>query len=623
MGRVKVRTAISNDKEERICRAIKERAAEGTALSELALKYGVPRTTLGDRLRGGLSMRQAKAGKQALLPYQEKALVKWVAQMEATGFPPRLDLFKAVAAELAKKRAEDEGDPKLAKIGTTWQRGFLDRHPELSAKYATKLDVPRAIASQPGPIRHYFGVLGRLRKQYKFKKENTYNMDEKGFMLGMGARVKVITRRGRKPPQETQDGSREWITVVETCCADDTMLPPMVIYQGQGLYRQWYDEDVEMDPRTAFAHSDKGFTTDELALEWLRDYFDPWTKSRANGEPRLLILDGHRSHYSLAFVRYARHNNIILLSYPGHSTHLLQPLDIVLFAPLQKAYSDAVAKYTRTSRCGVTKKDFWKFYRLAMKAAYTKENIKSAWRKAGIEPFNPDAVLQPLLKSLALTPRRAPIPTHPTPSKFLIAKTPRNRPQLRHHVAMVKAVVKEKLGDSKEAGLVNYVVDVLADQRDEFKASQDISIFEKEEIRAHYAGKERKKGTRQKLTKARVMDWESLRQMEEGAKEQDRVAEEKVKKAKERAEKKAEKELEKAEKAKERAEKKAEKAAEKAAKDAEKAERSKIKAAVGVSLRPVLAERSLMFRCRKKPTQHLLLNLNLLRTRKADWRRVL
>jgi hypothetical protein len=90
---------------------------------------------------------------------------------------------------------------------------------------------------------------------------------------------------------------------------------------------------------------------------------------------------------------------------------------------------------------------------------------------------------------------------------------------LRCHVALLKAVVKEKLDDSKEAGLVNYVVDVLADQRDGFKASQDISIFEKEEIRAHYVGKERKKGSRQKLTKTRVMDWEALKQKEEEAKE--------------------------------------------------------------------------------------------------------
>jgi hypothetical protein len=30
--------------------------------------------------------------------------------MESTGFPRRLDLFKEVAAGLAKKRAEDEGE---------------------------------------------------------------------------------------------------------------------------------------------------------------------------------------------------------------------------------------------------------------------------------------------------------------------------------------------------------------------------------------------------------------------------------------------------------------------------------------------------------------------------------
>jgi hypothetical protein len=107
-----------------------------------------------------------------------------IAQIEATGFPPRLDLFITVAADLAKKRPEDKGDSRLPKIDTTWQQGFFDRHSELSAKFATKLDVPRVIASQPGPIRHYLGILDRLRKQYKFKKENTYNMDEKGFMLG-------------------------------------------------------------------------------------------------------------------------------------------------------------------------------------------------------------------------------------------------------------------------------------------------------------------------------------------------------------------------------------------------------------------------------------------------------
>ena len=60
-------------------------------------------------------------------------------------------------------------------------------------------------------------------------------MDEKGFLLGISNQAKVIVRRGRVPPRETENGSREWITVVEACCAN-TMLPPMVTYQGKGLY---------------------------------------------------------------------------------------------------------------------------------------------------------------------------------------------------------------------------------------------------------------------------------------------------------------------------------------------------------------------------------------------------
>ena len=112
------------------------------------------------------------------------------------------------------------------------------------------------------------------------------------------------------------------------------MLPPMIIYKGKGIYRGWTSTVDDAD--TLFAHSDKGFITENLALEWLHR-FDTWTSIRAAGAPRFLLLDGHRTHYSLQFIRYAVAHGIILMSYPGHSTHLLQPLDVTLFAPLQSA----------------------------------------------------------------------------------------------------------------------------------------------------------------------------------------------------------------------------------------------------------------------------------------------
>jgi hypothetical protein len=216
-------------------------------------------------------------------------------------------------------------------------------------------------------------------------------------------------------------------------------------------------------------------------------------------------------------------------------------------------------------------------------------------------------------------PRRVPTKAT-TPSMFLLDKTPVSRPQLRQHIAHAKAVVTDKLGDTKEAALVHSVLDVFAAQRDKFKASQDISIFEKEEIRARYAGKQKGKGKggRQKLSEARVTDWAELEARELEAREQDRLAEEK--------------EAEKAKKAKQRAEKKAEKAEKAKAKKAEKAEKAeKAKKPTGTrqkvcfSLRPFLVESSLIFLCRNNPLPRFLLdllNLSPLGTKKRIGRRV-
>jgi hypothetical protein len=45
-------------------------------------------------------------------------------------------------------------------------------------------------------------------------------MDEKRFVLGYSAKAKVICQRGQRPPEVTQDGNREVVTVIESCSAD-------------------------------------------------------------------------------------------------------------------------------------------------------------------------------------------------------------------------------------------------------------------------------------------------------------------------------------------------------------------------------------------------------------------
>jgi hypothetical protein len=60
---------------------------------------------------------------------------------------------------------------------------------------------------------------------------------------------------------------------------------------------------------------------------------------------QLLILNGHRSHLTKAFIEYCNQNRILLVIYSPHLTYTLQPLDVVIFKPLSSAYSGLVAAF--------------------------------------------------------------------------------------------------------------------------------------------------------------------------------------------------------------------------------------------------------------------------------------
>ena len=159
-----------------------------------------------------------------------------------------------------------------------------------------------------------------------------WNMDEKGFKLGITNRAKVIARTGRHPPRATYDCTCKLITVIECCGARLKMLVPIVVFKGSAHYHGWHSEVTKCAPGY-FTYSPKGYSTSEIGLEWLRK-FNAETTPTHSTEYRLLLLDGHHSHYNLPFCEYAWDNKMILMSYPGNSIHLLQPLDAGLFAPL-------------------------------------------------------------------------------------------------------------------------------------------------------------------------------------------------------------------------------------------------------------------------------------------------
>ena len=64
--------------------------------------------------------------------------------------------------------------------------------------------------------------------------------------------------------------------------------------------------------------------TGEIGVQWIEHDFDPPTSKVSNGRPRLLIVDGHASHFTRDFLLYAKEHEIHVLCLPLHTTHALQ-----------------------------------------------------------------------------------------------------------------------------------------------------------------------------------------------------------------------------------------------------------------------------------------------------------
>lgn len=176
-------------------------------------------------------------------------------------------------------------------------------------------------------------------------------MDEKGFLISVLTRIKrMFSRRlyeEGKLRSHIQDGNREWITLLACICADGSYLEPALIYQSASgsIQDSWLQAFDPGDHRAYFTSSPTGWTNNDIGLAWLKQVFDRSTKAKARLSYRLLILDGHGSHIIMDFIKYCDQNKILLAIYPPHSTHTLQPLDVVMFKPLSTAYSNEISGF--------------------------------------------------------------------------------------------------------------------------------------------------------------------------------------------------------------------------------------------------------------------------------------
>jgi hypothetical protein len=95
-------------------------------------------------------------------------------------------------------------------------------------------------------------------------------------------------------------------------------------------------------------------------------------------------------------IDYCNQNRILHTIYLPHSTHTLQPLDVVMFKPLSSGYSHEVSRFME--RCqGLTlmsKQDYYPLFMAAWKASFKETTIPKAFEATGLLPFKPEVILK-------------------------------------------------------------------------------------------------------------------------------------------------------------------------------------------------------------------------------------
>ena len=100
-------------------------------------------------------------------------------------------------------------------------------------------------------------------------------MDETGVMIGMAQRVRAIVLKKSAKKHIRECGKRESTSVLECISANEVTLPPTVIFAGSTHQDRQYPTNLPSGWR--WGRTDKGYTCDELAVDWLKETFEPLT----------------------------------------------------------------------------------------------------------------------------------------------------------------------------------------------------------------------------------------------------------------------------------------------------------------------------------------------------------
>ncbi|XP_060855541.1 uncharacterized protein LOC132933245 [Metopolophium dirhodum] len=313
------------------------------------------------------------------------SLSRYVAKFKTNmyfGLTPRdiKQLAYQFAHKLGLKYPEVWGKNLMA--GPDWFTKCLKRNSSLSLRQPETTSLSRAM--NKANVNLFMDKFQQVLLKYKFEAQHIYNIDETGVTT-VQTPSKIVATKGKK--QISAITSAERGVLVTMCIAVNgtgCAIPPMFVFPRFKFHQHF----LRGGPAGCVGTANKsGWMKGPEFLTFMEHFVN---HVRPSLEKKVLVLlDNHESHLYLPVIDFCKYNGIVLLSFPPHCSHKLQPLDRSVYGPFKKIVNREMDQWmTMHPGSRMTIDDIPQIVAGALPDAVSPRNIMSGFKVSGIWPFD-------------------------------------------------------------------------------------------------------------------------------------------------------------------------------------------------------------------------------------------
>ena len=391
----------------------------GNSQRSVAVKLDIPRSTLGDEWKrfknSGLERVddyiQNRSSRLVLFSEEEeKAIVHYLLWQMDKGDPIYRNDMKGIMREI-HARGMAAGDKRLpinveAGPSDKYIQSFLEKYPSVSPRLAETVDRGRINMANQETISKYFELLKETLVRCEIAKldesgnidndsisaHKIYLADETGWGV-QSKRKKVMGRKGAKHVyiRKPSDESHKTLMLGVNNGNGDVLKSLIVLEKSFPLLAE--GEASHLPDDILLSKTENGSMEKQLFVDWLKHSVIPHKQEVNPDGKSLLILDNHGSRFSCEAIDLCIENNIEILLYPGHLTHILQGPDVVLNKPISVIVDRMIQNNIHISgNSDLTRVAFLAIIVHAVKTVCTREMVEKAFSATGVIPFNPNRI---------------------------------------------------------------------------------------------------------------------------------------------------------------------------------------------------------------------------------------